>query len=312
MGFLYVTATAALPAWFSSRRSLALGIASSGAGLGGLVYSLAAGAAIESLGPAKTYRLLALCAIICNLPCSFILRARDTSARSRIRVFDFRAYARIEVLLIVFWGTVTELGYIALLYSLPAYASSVVGLSSRQGSIVGACLNLGLGIGRPIVGYYSDAFGRINIAASMTALCGVLCLTLWVPAKSYSVLIAFALAGGTVCGTFWGTVIPVTAEIVGLHKVQSTFGMICFSLVLTTTFGEPVALQIVASKGYLSAQIFIGCMFLAGALSLWILRSWKICELERKALIERSGNLGGVGTFDIWFMPRRLFTRRKV
>lgn len=34
MGFLYITATSILPKWFSKRRSLVLGIATSGAGIG--------------------------------------------------------------------------------------------------------------------------------------------------------------------------------------------------------------------------------------------------------------------------------------
>ena len=43
LGFLYITASPALGQWFSTKRSLAVGIASSGAGFGGLAYNLAAG-----------------------------------------------------------------------------------------------------------------------------------------------------------------------------------------------------------------------------------------------------------------------------
>jgi hypothetical protein len=49
-GFLCLTATRVLPPWFSTHRSLAVWFASSGAGLGGLAYNLAAGRAIEVLG----------------------------------------------------------------------------------------------------------------------------------------------------------------------------------------------------------------------------------------------------------------------
>lgn len=50
MGFLYITASAVLPQWFSKRRSLAVGIASSGAGFGGLAYNLGSGAGLQSVG----------------------------------------------------------------------------------------------------------------------------------------------------------------------------------------------------------------------------------------------------------------------
>ena len=77
----------------------------------------------------------------------------------------------------------------------------------------------------------------------MTGLCGIFCLALWVPAKNYAVLLIFALASGTVTGTFWGTVVPVTAEVVGLQRLPSAFGMICLPLVVPTVFAEPSMLM---------------------------------------------------------------------
>jgi hypothetical protein len=51
------------------------------------------------------------------------------------------------------------------------YAISI-GLTPQQGSVVGALLSLGLCVGRPAVGYFSDALGRINMATIMTGFCG--------------------------------------------------------------------------------------------------------------------------------------------
>lgn len=94
-----------------------------------------------------------------------------------------------------------------------------------------------------------------------------------------------------------------------MQKMPSTLGMICFSLVLPTTFAEPIALQMVGSSGYLSSQIFVGCMFLAGAGCTFALRSWKIHEIEMKA---RSELEQGSGKKDFWLTPRRLFMTRRV
>lgn len=310
MGFLYITATSILPKWFSRRRSLVLGIASSGAGIGGLAYNLGAGVGVESVGLSWTYRILAFCSLGMNLICSLLLKDRKTptSARHEGKAFDLRDYGRVQVILVVMWGLLTELGFITLLYSLPNYATSI-GLSARQGSVIGAMLNLGLGVGRPLVGYYSDVLGRINMASIMTCICGILCLAIWVPAKTFPVLIIFALLSGSVMGTFWTCFAPVTAEVVGMQKMPSTLSMICFSLVLPTTFAEPIALQLVGSFGYLSSKIFVGCMFLGGAASTFALRSWKIHEIEMKARSE----LEQPPVYkDFWLTPRRLFTTRRV
>ena len=307
MGFLYITATAILPKWFSSRRSLVLGIASSGAGIGGLAYNLGAGAGVQTIGLPWTYRILAFCSLAVNLISSILLKDRKTINREKEKAFDFRDYGRIQVLLVVTWGFLTELGYIVLLYSLPNYATSI-GLSASQGSVIGAMLNLGLGIGRPLIGYYSDVLGRINMASIMTAICGIFCLAIWVPAETFPVLVVFALLSGSVMGTFWTCFAPVTAEVVGMQRMPSTLSMICFSLVLPTTFAEPIALQIVSSSGYLSSQIFVGCMFLGGAASTLALRSWKISEIENKARAEQEQS----PRKDFWLTPRRLFVTKKI
>lgn len=169
LGFLYLTASTVLPQWFSTKRSLANGIASSGAGFGGLAYNLAAGAAVETLGIKWTYRLLALCTLAVNLTCSILLKDRNPSVKPQKRSFSIREYGHVSTILIICWGVFTELGYITLLYSLPNYSQSI-GLSAKQGSIVGAVLNLGLAFGRPIVGLLSDKLGRIDMATCTLSL----------------------------------------------------------------------------------------------------------------------------------------------
>lgn len=292
-----------------------MGLAYSGAGLGGLVYNLAAGQLVQTVGVKWTYRILGLCASAINLICSLLIRDRNATVKPFQRSFDDREYCQTEVLLLIIWGFATELGYIVLLYSLPTYAS-FIGLSAQQGSVVGALLNLGLGIGRPLVGYYSDGLGRINMATLMTALCGLLCLVLWVPAKTYAVLLAFAVLVGTVCGTFWGTVTPVTAEVVGLQRLPSSFGMICLMLVLPTTFAEPIGLQLAHTSGYITSQVFVGGMFLLGAVSTFLLRGWKINQIEMKDRNERLGNEAGTlsytARYSFWLSLKRLFRPMRV
>lgn len=310
MGFLYLTATAILPQWFSSRRSLANGIAAAGSGIGGLLYNLATQKAVDTVGTAWAYRILALTVLFGNIVCAMLLKDRNRFVSPQKRMFDYRACGRIEVLLIVAWGILTELGYVTLYFTLPHFAASI-GLSAQQGSVAGAMLNLGLGVGRPFVGYYSDRVGRINIAALMTLACGVLCFALWVPASSYGLLITFALLGGAACGTFWATIAPVLADVVGLQKLPPTFGIVCFCLVLPSTFAEPLALQLTVGENYINSQVFVGCVFVVGAASIWALRAWKIFDIERKAASEMGA---AHRRFDErrWLSLKRLFVLKRV
>jgi MFS family permease len=231
------------------------------------------------------------------------------------------------------YGFLSMLGYVVLLFSLPNYARTI-GLSAQQGSIIGALLNLGQALGRPPIGYFSDSFGRLNMAGTMTFLCGLSCLVIWMFARSFGVVVFFGVLAGTVAGTFWATVAPVTAEVMGIKRLPSALNITWLVLVLPTTckfdifycFGpmeslrvanndavsEPIGLEIVAFNGgtYTGAIFFTGFMYVGAAVSLWMVRAWKIGDSEDKAAAEKGGSVEG--TFRKTPFVKRIFMWRKV
>ncbi|KAI9722272.1 MAG: hypothetical protein M1812_001744 [Candelaria pacifica] len=285
MGFLFVGSVGIVPQWFSKKRSLANGFAAGGSGIGGLIYSLATNAMIKSIGLAWAFRVLGMLAFVVNFISAILIRDRNKQIGAAQLAFDYRLFKRAEFLLLLGWGFFSMLGYIVLLFSLPNYALSI-GLTAQQGSVIGALLNLGQGIGRPVVGYFSDSAGRINIAGSLTFFCGLICLVVWIFAKTYGVLIFFSLLAGTVAGTFWCTIAPVGAEVVGLKELPSALSITWIVLALPTTFSEAIALELRQAVGdiYLHAQVFTGFMYIGAALCMWFLRTWKIGELQKTAM----------------------------
>ena len=89
------------------------------------------------------------------------------------------------------------LGYVVLNFSLPNYAN-YVGLTASQGTIIGAVFQLGQMLGRPVIGYNSDTFGRLNMAIATTVLAAIFSLAIWIPAHSFGVLVFYAIVQGTV------------------------------------------------------------------------------------------------------------------
>lgn len=200
MGFLFVASVGVVPQWFNKKRSFANSIATAGSGIGGLIYSLGTNAMIQSIGLSWAFRILAIVAFTVNMICTILIKDRNKSVSAVLLAFDARLFKRVEFLLLLGWGFFSMLGYIVLLFSLPNYARSI-GLTAQQGSVVGAVLNLGQGIGRPFIGYFSDAVGRLNMAGTCTFLAGLFCLVIWTFSKSYGVLIFFGLITGGMAGT---------------------------------------------------------------------------------------------------------------
>lgn len=281
MGFIFNATVGIIPQWFDKRRSFANSIGTAGSGIGGLIYSLATDAMIRNLGLGWAFRILAIVSCSVCAVCALLLKDRNKAVGSVHNAFDFRLLKRTHFVLVLGWGCFSMIGYIGLIFSLPNYAISI-GLTPEQASIVGAMLNLGQGVGRPLIGYFSDTFGRINVSLLGTFSCGILCFAIWIPATNYGVLILFALIGGAVAGTIWTTVAPVTAEVVGLQILPSALSLFWVALIIPSTFAEVIALELKQDHSpiYLHMQIFTGMMYVGASLCLWFVRAWKVHELE--------------------------------
>lgn len=73
----------------------------------------------------------------------------------------------------------------------------------------------------------------------------------------------------------------------GLKDLPTSLSITWIMLVLPDTFSEVIALEINAHTGsYLGAQLFVGFMYIAAFICLWLLKAWKIGEIERLAQLE--------------------------
>lgn len=101
MGFLFVGSVGIVPQWFTTKRSLANGIATAGSGLGGLIYSLATGAMIPSIGLAWAFRVLGIVACVVNGVCAMLVKDRNKAIGSSQLAFDVQLFKRTEYLLLL-------------------------------------------------------------------------------------------------------------------------------------------------------------------------------------------------------------------
>ncbi|KIW11145.1 hypothetical protein PV08_10445 [Exophiala spinifera] len=202
VGFVYVPSIAVLSQWFAKRRSLANGISAAGSGIGGLIFSFAGGALIEHLGIGWALRITGATALLANLLAAILIRDRNGIIRPKQHPFDSRLASRTDVLLLLSWAFFSMIGYIPLLYSLSDFSISI-GLSRTQATQVTAFLNMGTAIGRPFIGVASDRFGRFGVATSLTFLCGLSCLVIWVPATTFGLTTFFGVLSGAILGVFW-------------------------------------------------------------------------------------------------------------
>ncbi|KAI0114105.1 MFS transporter, MCP family, solute carrier family 16, member 6 [Nemania sp. FL0031] len=277
IGLIYIPATAIVPQWFSARRSLANGICAAGSGVGGLIICFSTQALLEALGFVWSLRITSVVVFLVNMLATLLIRSRNAVIMPDQRVFNFHLLGIYQVRLLLGWSFVVMFGYITLMFSLPDYAA-VIGGSDQDKATVAAILNLGVAFGRPCIGYFSDRFGRVEVAGIATWSCGVLVFVLWLPSTSYAALVAFALISGSILGIYWAVISPLAAEIVGLEELPAFLSIASLSVVLPSLFAEVIALQLrhpdLGARSYLYPQIFTGLSYITA--SVLLLELWRL------------------------------------
>lgn len=230
-GFIFTGGSGIVPQWFTRRRAFANTIASSGSGMGGMIWCLATGAMIKNLGLSWSFRITAIVAFTVNVICALLMKDRNKNINPNQRAFAFALFKNSEFNFLLVWGFFSVLGYTILLFSLPNFARRI-GLSADQAAIVGAMVHLGMAIGRPIIGFYSSSVGGINMATGATLFGALVCYFVWTFADSYGVLILTAILGGSVCGTFWATIPPLLSDAIGIKELPSGLSVVWCAIVI--------------------------------------------------------------------------------
>jgi MFS family permease len=291
IGFAYIPSLPVLSQWFLKKRSLANGISSGGSGIGGIIFSFLTDVLIRRISLAWAFRIEAILSCSMLLLATALIRNRNEHINPPQRGFDTKLLKQTNVILLLTWLFIGMFGYTTLTYSLPAYGTSI-GLSHSQASTVNAVMNVGVFIGRCLTGMASDNFGRIEVAGLLTFLSGVMCFAIWIPAKSYGVLLFYSILAGGTLGVYWVCVGPLSVEVAGLVELQSLLSLSWLVTVLPTTFAEVIALKLRKGSGgneYLHPQIFSGLSYLCSSICLLLL--W-----QRKRGKERDSDVDVVET----------------
>ncbi len=157
---------------------------------------------IENISLAWSLRITGVVAFSMLVIAIALTRDRNHIIMPEQHPFDVRLLFRFDVWLLLVWAFLSTLGQITLLYSLPDFALSIR-LTQSQSTEVILFLTLGTAVGRPCIGFLSDYFGRIKVAALLTLICGVACFAIWIPAINFGVTVLFAIISGAILGVFW-------------------------------------------------------------------------------------------------------------
>ena len=254
----YVPMVAVVGGWFERRRTLAIGVAVTGIGLGTLTVAPLAAALIGELGWRDTHLLLGLVGAAVLVLCALVVaRPPVQSGPAALTLGEAvrdRDYRRLYVAM----GIIAVALFVPFVH-LPGYAERIgvdeVAAAALVGVIGGASI-----AGRLVLGAVAARTGVVRaFRGCFLAMGGS--FALWLVGGSYWVLVAFAVVLGLGYGGFVAIGPAVVAERFGTPRLGGLLGVLYTSVGIGSAFGAPLAgATIDASGSYVPAVA--GCLVL--------------------------------------------------
>ncbi|MFC1871521.1 MFS transporter [Chloroflexota bacterium] len=284
-GAFSTTLPTAISRWFVRRRGLALGIWSSGLGIGTLIFSPLSQFLISAYDWRSSYIILAIIAGTITIPGALMIRDRANDTRpsrdsqktdqgGKATPWDyaetqipFRQVIRISS----FWMliTVAVIGMFitfAPILHLVAYATDQ-GISAVTAANILAIVGVFSFIGRIVIGTASDRIEARKLIAIMYFLQGAVLLLLALQLRDVATLYML----GAVFGFCWGGTVPLvtslTAQYFGVYSMGATYGTLQLSGLTGSALASVMAGYIHDTTGtYVIAFAIFGVLGILGSI----------------------------------------------
>ncbi|KAF8968651.1 hypothetical protein BGZ46_010837 [Entomortierella lignicola] len=309
---MYYPAIGAPSHWFDAKRGLALGLAVSGTGLGGLGLAPATQAMMNSIGVNWTLRVLAfICIVVCG-GASFLIVERESGKKmpepepvladaeigriveklspkekkKPITIASFfselKVFKNPQFLSLTFAEIAASIGFLIPMYYFQTY-SLFIGLSAGDGALIAGLSSGASCLGRIVLGYAADRLPKSVVVSCCAWITAGSVMIIWTLSKSFGVYLFFALVYGFFAGGYVSLVPLVLSETFGSHQLSTVIGFMYAAGGIGMLAGAPVAGIILdATKpniSYLPVIMTAGGTLVIGAICV---SSWAFFRIQAK------------------------------
>ncbi|KAH8819252.1 major facilitator superfamily domain-containing protein [Xylogone sp. PMI_703] len=263
-GIFFTPSLALIATYFSNRRALALGIATTGNSAGGMIYPIVVRQLLPKLGFAWTTRVLGFMNLGCLVIVGIFIRPRLPPRKSG-PVIDWSAFREPVYLCFVggLFGCMWALYYtLCFLIQIASFGTEQLGLSYTNAVNLVIIIN-GIGIpARVIPPLFADRIGPLNTLVPI-AMCYAIVSYTWLAVDSVAGFYVFTCIYGIISAAFQ-CLIPTTVTSITkrLDMVGTRLGMAFSTVGFGALTGPPIggALQSREGGKFASAQAWAASM----------------------------------------------------
>ncbi|KAI9030103.1 major facilitator superfamily domain-containing protein [Phycomyces nitens] len=285
--FVWFPCIGAPQQWFSERRGLAVGLAMSGSGIGGLCISNISQAVINKLDYRWALRINGIIVFVLLSIACLLVRPLGTSRQTggNGQLISWYLFKNPMFSIMFVHGLITTFGYMTPFFLLSSHAN-FLGLDPWVGTNLSAIMSAVNAASRICTGYMGDKIGRFNSLFLCTFMAGVCCLAIWINVHDQATIWVFAVLYGFFGGGYIALFPTVQPQVVGLEHISPAVGLLYFTNVFGYMFGTPIASALINRSSpprYEDGAIWAGVTVIVGSLFAGWLRvqkaGWKFIKV---------------------------------
>ena len=277
IAFVYTPSIASVQPWFTRRRGLAGGIASSGVGAGTLLVPLVVAMAIGAMPWREAMRWLALTVLVLGLLAAGLLRRAPASSQpgagGTASGLSLRETLRTPTFRWFYLATVLASPVMFIPFAHLSASARDLGLAEAPAVGLVGLIGVGSLVGRFSIGLLADRLGRARTLVLMQlSMC--LSYLLWAAAGGHTLLALFALWFGLSYGSIVSLLPAICMDYFGGKSVASIVGALYSGAALGNLLGPVLAGAAFDRSGH-----YFGVMAVSGVLGL--LATWASWQMLR-------------------------------
>ncbi|KAI0445802.1 major facilitator superfamily domain-containing protein [Xylaria telfairii] len=265
---IYSPAVACVSTWFAKKRGIAMGIMVTGSSVGGVIFPIMISRLIDSIGYPWAIRSAGFLILGLQVIAILTVRSRTKPVPKKMPTGRLAApFTELPFVLLLVGIFVLTYGIFIPIVYLAVQAFQEAHTTEQFAQYLVAIFNGASLFGRLFSGYGADIIGVWNVFIIACALSGITEFAVWIPAKTQSIAIGFAIMFGFVSGAFIGLLGPLPISVSPLPEIGYRLGVVFLAVSIPALTVAPIGGAILqnGANGWLDVKVFGGVLCLVGS-----------------------------------------------
>lgn len=273
--------------WFNVKRGTAIGSATVGGSLGGVVFPIMLRKLYTSVGYAWAIRILGFICLGCLAASAYLMKPRlKKTQRPKFKlvwsnVLDIKSLKDMRFSWLIVANFLGELAVVNGVTYLTSYAIAQ-GVDETTAYVLLTVLNSTGMVGRWLSGYLADKWGRFNVLIVTVIMAFTTIFVIWLPFKSVPSMITFSVLHGLCNGGILAGTPSCVGQICRTQDYGKRYGTLYFFTSFAILGGLPISAALIRGNDYSGLIIFTGALYVATMFALLFSRycavGFRLCK----------------------------------